>query len=302
MRIHIVTDSGAHFAHPQIATQYPMTTVPNTLVIGGQPYREGVDLSTEKLLNLIGKESKPPHVEPPSVDEYAAAYTRLAYHHDAIISIHMSRELSDSWKNAQAAAKQLEGHVQIHVIDSMMLDGAQGMVVRAAVRAIEKYDDIETIVRVVRGAADRAYAVYYVETPDFIARQGILSRSHAVLSAMTGTIPVVSIEGGIIVPIEKVRTRSQAIDRLVEFVIEFEDIEDALILQPGTFMSEHTRNLQDRLSNEFPGRHFPHAVYSATLATFLGTDATGLVVLESELDDEADEADIDNDKDDEEPL
>ncbi|MEM6280688.1 MAG: DegV family protein [Chloroflexota bacterium] len=286
MRIHIVTDSGAHFAHPQIASQYPMTTVPNTLVIGGQAYREGVDLTAEKLLHLIGQQSKPPRVQPPSVDEYVAVYTRLAYHHDAIISVHMSREMSDSWKNAQAAAKQLEGHVQIHVIDSMMLDGAQGMVVRAAVRAIEKYDDVETIVRVVRGAADRAYAIYYVERPDFIAQQGILSRSHAVLSAMTGTIPVVSIEDGVIVPIEKVRTRSQAIDRLVEFVVEFEDVEDALILQPGAFMSEHTRNLQDRLTAEFPGKHFPHAVYSPTLAAYLGTHATGLVVLESEIDDE----------------
>jgi len=262
-----------------------MTIVPNTLVIGGTPYRDGEDLSTEKLVGLMRHQTKPPRVIPPSVEDFAAVYTRLAYHHDAILSVHMSRELSDSWKHAKAAAKQLEGHVQVHVIDSTTLDGAQGMVIRAAVRAIEKHgDDIETIVRTVRAAADRAYGVYYVNSPEFLSQNGILKPSHAVLSAMMGTIPVVSIEDGVIVPIEKVRTRSQAVDRLLDFVVEFEAIEDALILQPGTFMSEHTRNLQDRLASEFKGIHFPHAIYSATLAAYIGIDATGLVILEGDPD------------------
>lgn len=286
MRVHIVTDSSAHFAHPQIAAQYPITVVPNKLVIAGKEYREGVDITVERALELIAHQPKPPRVIAPSVDDFAAVYTRLAYHYDALISIHASRELMDSYKNAQTAARQLEGHIKVHVIDSGTLDAAQGMVVRAAARMVmNEYTetlDVEATVRDVRSAADRAFAVYYVEKLDYIMLNGLMSRSHAILSALNTTIPLLSVEDGVLVTIEKMRNRAQATDRLIEFATEFEVLDDVLILQSGTFLSEHTRNLQDRLSQEFPERHFPHAIYSASLAALIGADATGLALLEGD--------------------
>jgi fatty acid-binding protein DegV len=85
-------------------------------------------------------------------------------------------------------------------------------------------------------------------------------------------------------PMEKVRTRVQAIERLVEFAVEFTEIDDAVIVQHKPFLSEQTRMLQDRLTIEFPGRVFPHALYGPSLAALIGVDAMGLVVLERELD------------------
>jgi fatty acid-binding protein DegV len=37
--------------------------------------------------------------------------------------------------------------------------------------------------------------------------------------------------------VEKVRTRSQAVERMVEFVTEFADLEDVVILQHKSYMS-----------------------------------------------------------------
>jgi len=155
------------------------------------------------------------------------------------------------------------------------------MVVRAAVRIIEQLDaHIDTIVQAVRGATERAYAVYYVETLDYLMRNNIMSTSHAILATMHDTLPLLTVEDGLLLTMEKVRTRAQAVDRLVDFAIEFVDLEDALILHHRTYMSEQTRALQERLSGEFEGRHFHQAVYSPSLAALIGVDATGLVVLE----------------------
>jgi len=102
--------------------------------------------------------------------------------------------------------------------------------------------------------------------------------------------PVLTIEDGRLIAIEKVRTRLQAIERLVEFVIEFTEFEDMLIMQHRSGQTEQTRMLQDRLKLDFPDVHFPHAMYGASLAALIGTDATGLAVLENQnshgLDDE----------------
>jgi fatty acid-binding protein DegV len=112
----------------------------------------------------------------------------------------------------------------------------------------------------------------------------ILSSSHTILGAMLSIKPFLTLEDGEIKPIEKVRTRAQAIERLVEFAVEFTDIEDALILHNRARSGEQARMLQDRLVQEFPGQHFAIANYSPALACLIGADAAGIVVMEKELD------------------
>ena len=91
-----------------------------------------------------------------------------------------------------------------------------------------------------------------------------------------------NLEDGKLVVTEKVRSRAQAIDRMVEFLVEFDELDDAMIVQNRTHITEQARLLQDRLSVEFPGRHFPYTMYGMALAVMIGGDATGVVVLEKE--------------------
>lgn len=284
-KIHIVTDSGARFSNPRLIKHYPVTIIPNEIEIAGKRYKEDIDLTTDEAIRLIATQKIPPKVIPPSETDFADLFSRLSHHYDAIISIHPSRELSESWSNGRRAAQQVSGKCEIVVVDSQSLCAGQGMLVRVAARAAQDNQDIETIVNAVRGAVDRVYSVYYVDSLDYLRLNNIMNISHALLGTQLGIKPFVSLEEGKLIVIEKVRSRSQAIERLVEFLVEFVELEDAVVLQHRHIISEETRLLQDRLSVEFPGQHFPYSMYSATMATYLGTDATGVAVLEAETDD-----------------
>jgi DegV family protein with EDD domain len=287
--LHIVTDSCAHFTTANYAQRHPVTIVPNKITIAGKTYREGVDLSAEEAFRLMAHQPYAPQVQSPTVAEFAETYTRLLHHYDSIISIHPSREIYSSWQNARAAAQQVAAHNKIMVIDSQSISAAQGLLVQAAVKALEQQPTPDDLVRVLRGAAERLYLVIYVETMDYLATNQVMPPSQTILGSMLGLKPFLTIENGRLIPMEKVRTRVQAIERLVEYAVEFTDIDDAVILQPKPFMSDQTRMLQDRLSVEFPGRHFPYILYGPSLAALVGRDATGLVVLESEISSEDDE-------------
>ena len=102
-RIHIVTDSGATFSNPRLIKHYPVTILPNHLEIDGKRYTEDSDLSTEESFSLIEQLDAPPKIIPPSENDYAELYAQLAHFYDAVISIHPSRELSDSWNNGRLA-------------------------------------------------------------------------------------------------------------------------------------------------------------------------------------------------------
>lgn len=285
--IAVVTDSFAHFVGgSQGATpkSMPVTVIPNKITIGGRMYREGVDLSAEEAFRLLAHQPYAPAITPPSVHDYLDVYNRLIPTSSGIISIHASREMSQSWQNARTAAQQLLGHCPIVVIDSQTLSAGQAMLVQLALRAIEHEDSLDEIVRIVRGAVERVYSVFYVESMDYLMQNKIMEPSHSILGTMLNIKPVLSIEHGRLHAMEKVRTRAQAIERLVEFAIEFTGIEDAVIVQHKPFVTEQTRMLQDRLATEFPGRVFPHMLYGPALASLIGTDAIGLVMLEQEPD------------------
>ncbi|MCY3782028.1 MAG: DegV family EDD domain-containing protein [Chloroflexi bacterium] len=283
-RIQIVTDSGARFSNPRLVRHFPVTILPNIIEIGGRRFQEDIDINTEEAFQLISQLDAPPKVIPPSENDYAELFARLSHFCDAVISVHPSRELSDSWRNGRLAAQQVNGSCEIAVIDSQSLCAGQGMLIRVAARAAQEQETAEAVVHTVRQAVNRIYSVYCIENVNFLCANGFMKPSHAILSQHLDIKPFVSLEDGQIIVIEKVRTRSEIIERLVEFLVEFTELEDAVVLQDKKHISEETRIMQDRLALEFPGQHFPFAMYSATMASYLGTKATGVAVLEKEGD------------------
>lgn len=283
-RIRIVTDSGAQFSRPAFLQQHAVTVVPNRIRIGERLYVEGVDLSAEEALRLMAHDfGSAPAVLSPSEADFAVVYGDLAAEADGIISIHPARSLYGSWQNANKAARQAAGHCEIVVIDSQSLAVGQGMLVQIAADAAAQGLELEEIVRLVRGAVERVYTVFYVETIAYLLQNRLMSSSHAVLGTLLGIKPFLTVENGCLAPTEKVRTRAQAVERLVEFVTEFTDIEDVMILQNRPHLTEQTRMVQERLALEFPGRVFPHAMYQPSLAALIGTDALGVFILEEAM-------------------
>lgn len=286
--IHIVTDSGACFGNPRLLQQYPYTVIPYTIEIGGVRYQEGRDLSTEDAMSMIRQQKRPITVTAPSAAQFAALYSRLSHHYEAIVSIHSSRELTDSWANGRQAALQVRESIAVAVVDSQSICGGQGMLVRVAGEAIARGLSFDDVVQKVRGAVERIYAMYSVDSLEALRQNDIMSPSRSILGAYLGIRALLSIEEGRVSVTEKVRSRSQAIERLVEFITEFDALEDALILQNKPGITEQARSLQDRLSQEFLDRHFPFVLYQPSLAAFVGTDATGIVVLEKDPEEDED--------------
>jgi DegV family protein with EDD domain len=280
MRLHIVTDSSALLPHPFHLPSHPLTIVPNRVVMDGKVYLEGVDFTGEEALTRVGLQVLPPLIVPPSSEEFAEAYNQALRSADAVVSLHPSHMLSASWENARNAA-QAFGDLKVAVIDTRTTDAALGMVVKAVSKAVQRAGNLENALRLARNAAARTYAIYAVESTEFLMRNHIMTPAHALLSAMNHMMPLITLEEGALLPMEKAKNRSQALERVVEFAIEFENIEDILIVQPKAHLTEQGRTLRERLLEELPYRQIAHAPYSLSLAAKIGVDAVGVIILEA---------------------
>lgn len=138
------------------------------------------------------------------------------------------------------------------------------------------------MVHFLRAACERVYSVYYVESTAFLTVSGVLSPAHGLLIEMLNLKPLLTIEKGVLTAMEKVRSRAQGIDRLVEFAAEFEAVDTALIATNiAQTMNDGVILLEERLAEECPERSFGRGGGGALLASLIGLDFIGIVVMES---------------------
>lgn len=280
-RVRIVTDSSAHFLHPEIVTQHDIRVVPLSIRLAGQTYREGVDLDAATFFRLTAPGLAPATLIAPAVEDFTSVYQQVSQETDQILSLHMSRHMSDTWNHAMTAARPFLGRCDLAVIDSMTTSAGLALIVEAAADLAAKGVELEDLVRIVRAMLPQVYSVFYVDSLTYLQHSGLLSEAQAILGTMLDIKPFLTIEEGELIPMEKVRTQAQAIDKLVEFVAEFAGLQRIVILENSTHPTERTRHLQERLAIEFPGTVFPSMAYGPSLGALLGPDATGIVVFEN---------------------
>ena len=278
-RVYIVTDSAA-IIKPAVAKRLNITVVPLTVRIDDQDYQDGTDLSHEELLLRMARQRVHPRIISPTADQFRRIYSRLTRHTDQIISLHSSASLSLVHREAQIAARGFLGRCDIVVMDSETLSLGLGILVQEAAQLANMPVPLSEIMRQIRGVIRRIYIVLIADTLDYLEYSHLISPAQAILGTMLGIKPFLAIEDGEIIPMEKVRSRERAIDKLAEFAGEFSDIEHIAILQSTPYPTEETRMLLERLELIEPRHKFPILLYGPLLASHIGPDGMGLVVYE----------------------
>lgn len=278
-KAHIITDSGCAMSLSE-AEKLGVTLLPLGVRIGDKVYQDGIDLNREELLLRMANERIRPIIVGPTVEQFREIYSQLTRRTNQIISLHSSAHLSPVHHQAQIAAREFMGRCNIAVVDSGTVSLGLSILVREAVQLTKASMPLNDILRHVRGITRRIYIVFITDTLDYIEHSRLISPTQAILGAMLGIKPFLAIEEGRIIPIEKVRSRERAIDKLAEFVNEFSDIEQLAVLQNTPYPTEETKMLQERLSLIIPGKEYPILLYGPLLASYLGPDALGLVVYE----------------------
>lgn len=278
-RVRIVTDSTADLP-PDVIARLGITVLPLTIQLGQKNIRDGVDMSREEFFKRLDKAPSPPSTKAPTVKQFEDLFTELAAppRNDAVVAILVSSKLSETFRNATRAAAPLLGRSKIVVIDSQLVSVGLGMLVTAAAEAAAHGDALDEVVKLTRGMIPKIYIGFFVETLDYLERGGRIGPAQAFLGNMLNIKPLLILEDGEVVALEKVRTRTKAIEKLVEFISEFAQIERLIILHSDT--PEDVNLLIEQINLVLPNLDISVEHYGPVAATHVGPKALGVVVYE----------------------
>jgi len=275
--IRLVTDSSSDIS-PHLAAQLNVTVLPARIRLGDHVYRDGIDIDRSGLYRQLAQGAGRPFLEPPPAEEFQSAYSRLLKGTDQVVSLHLSSHLSKTAQIAQETAKGFLGRSKITVVDSQTISWGLELLVRFAAQAAQRGATVEDIVRLVRGTIPHIYMVFYTDNPDYAGYQRRLGNMRSQPEALSGLKPLLIMEEGEIVPMERVRVRGKPMERLLEFVSEFARFDRATILQGR--LSDGAQSLFEHLLEAFPEKRLEIRPYGLALATLLGPDALGIGVYE----------------------
>ena len=192
--------------------------MPLHVVVGGREHREGVDVTAEEVAAAL-RAFTPVSTSRPAPAAFLEAYEAAARGGaDAVVSVHISADLSSTLGGAELAAA--EAPLPVTVVDSRALGMAMGHAVLAGARAAAEGADTAAVADLVRRTCGRPSVVFYVDTLEYLRRGGRIGRAGALLGSALSIKPILALREGHIVPLERVRTSSRAIARLEELAVE----------------------------------------------------------------------------------
>jgi DegV family protein with EDD domain len=216
-RIAVVTDSTASL-DPADAEREGITVVPLKVVIGASTYVDGVDVSSDDVAQAL-KEFVPVSTSRPTPEELGAVYARLAEEgHDAIVSVHLSAEISGTFESAQVAAR--EAPVPVMCVDTRQVGIATGFAAGRAAAVARDGGDEAAVVGAALAAGESSTVLMYVDTLEYLRRGGRVGTATAVIGSALAVKPLLTLRDGVVVPLERVRTTAKALARLEALTVQ----------------------------------------------------------------------------------
>jgi DegV family protein with EDD domain len=215
----VVADTTSYLP-PELLDQHDVHLVSLYVGIEGEHERESDIEDLQGFYERLRSSDQQVTTSQPSVGDFISVYEPLLAEGREIVSIHLSSAISGTYESAMQARERLtadgKGGERIVVCDSRTGAGGMGLMVLAAANAAEKGANAAE-------ANERAEAVrgelkiwFAVDTLDYLRRGGRIGAARHWIGTTLKIKPILTLEDEI-TPVERVRTRSRAFERMVDY-------------------------------------------------------------------------------------
>lgn len=283
MKIGLVTDSPADLPL-DLVEHYGIEVVPALLIIEGQEYVDGVNLTREQFYTRLPAMRRHPSTAAPSPLDFSVRYQKLLSQScQHVISIHTAEKLTSIPNFARNAAQQFGGRVT--VLESGSLTLGTGFQVLAAAEAIEQGLGLEEVLKQVRSTRQRVRVAAALDTIDYLRRSGRVPAAITAIGGLLSIKPVVELHEGAVRPIRAARTTRQAASALQNFLVNLGPLERLAILH--TNAEARARAFLDLLMKDKSRRNLPAEIrmlnVTSLIGAHIGPNGLGFAAVKKEL-------------------
>jgi DegV family protein with EDD domain len=275
--LRIVTDGAADMPAGW-EKEYALDIIPINIHFGEQTYLQGIDLSNEGFYRLVDESGKVPKTSQPSPYQFKEFYRQVAKAGDTILSVHVTSKLSGTYDSALTAAQDLASEINVIPVDSGAGSAALGMMCREA-RLLDRAGlVVQKIIERLHQIRQNVQIVLTLDQLEYARMSGRVGILQAALASALNVKPIVILRDGILEMSERVRTRTRALDRVLEILSTRFERQLVNVAVVHARDPQSAAALKERAKKIFNIRELITTDLSVSVAANLGPGTVGLII------------------------
>ncbi|CAM00756.1 DegV family protein with EDD domain [Saccharopolyspora erythraea NRRL 2338] len=277
MSIAVVTDSTAYLP-PGYAERYAVRSVGLHVSVDGAGSVAESGFGPGELARAFDRKHRVT-TSGATPAELAKAYrAALDAGAEGVVSVHLSRRLSGTWDAARLAARDVDPQ-RVRVVDSRSTAMGLGFSVLAAAACAESGGDLSAVEGSAALAAERTTTLFSVQTLEYLRRGGRIGAATALLGTALAIKPLLHVHEGRIEALEKVRTTTRAMTRLLEVACRAAGSGPVAVAVHHLAAPQRAEQLAAKLRDQLPDAELVVSEVGAVIGAHIGPGAVGVVVL-----------------------
>lgn len=222
MGVKIITDSAADLP-VELLQAYDIDLIPLRVYDEAETeYLDGVTLESVTLLQKM-RECAVYRTSLPSLETFQEKFVSYAKEGNPCIYLAFSSELSGTYQSSvliKEEVKETYADLDLEIIDTKCASLGQGLVVLEATKMAKDGASKEDILKRVDFLMNHMEHIFTVADLQYLVRGGRLSKVAGFIGGLLNIKPILNVEEGKLVPLEKVRGKKKVLSRIVDIMEE----------------------------------------------------------------------------------
>ncbi|MBJ8096896.1 DegV family protein [Bacillus cereus group sp. N11] len=222
MGVKIITDSAADLP-VELLQAYDIDLIPLRVYDEAETeYLDGVTLESVTLLQKM-REGAVYRTSLPSLETFQEKFISYAKEGNPCIYLAFSSELSGTYQSSiviKEEVKETYADLDLEIIDTKCASLGQGLVVLEAAKMAKDGASKEDILKRVAFLMNHMEHIFTVADLQYLVRGGRLSKVAGFIGGLLNIKPILNVEEGKLVPLEKVRGKKKVLGRIVDIMEE----------------------------------------------------------------------------------
>ncbi|RKQ32606.1 DegV family protein [Oceanobacillus halophilus] len=219
MTIKILTDSASDLTE-EICNEYDIEMVSLTVHLDDKEYEDGKTIEPRKVYDAM-RQGKAPKTSQVSPQTFKKVFTTYAEANQPLVYIAFSSQLSGTYQTAKMIEQEVKEKypdAPIHIIDTKGASIGQGLVVLHAAKLAKQGASLEEVIEDVKYQAEHMEHIFTVDDLEYLRRGGRVSKTAAFVGTMLKIKPLLHMEDGKLIPLEKIRGAKKVFGRMLELM------------------------------------------------------------------------------------
>ncbi|WP_164669501.1 DegV family protein [Virgibacillus doumboii] len=284
MNIKILADSASDLSKNHY-NEYDIDMVPLTVHLDEKDYKDVTEIEPKTVYDGMreGKGTKTSQVSPQT---FKAIFTSYAEANQPLVYLAFSSELSGTYQTAkmmEQEVKETYPDASIDVIDTKCASIGYGLVVLRAAELARNGATKDEIIETATYHANHMEHIFTVDDLEYLYRGGRVSRTAAFVGTLLKIKPILHVEDGKLVPLEKIRGSKKLLNRMLEIMEERgTDFKNQTIgISHGDDL-ESAQKLADMIKEKFGAQNIMIEMVGAVIGAHSGPGTLALFFLNND--------------------